>query len=101
MSILTIGIAVALNVRQERPFEMFDTEKSEIVRAFFKRADVGAVWIVDPKVKGKATVSVKSERFEIMLSSLMTQINATYYYKAGTFHVIPVTKKEPTFQPRI
>ena len=88
MSSLTIGIAIALNMRQEPAFEMRDTEKAVIVKAFFKRFDFLGEPVIDPSIKGKASVKVEGAKFELMLQRVLTQVGATYRYVGGVWHIV-------------
>ena len=92
MGILAIGIALVLNLHQRPAFECVDMEKKEIVRKFFKEQGLGEPEI-DRAIKGKATVRVEWTHLELMLTSVLTPLAATYRYEAGKFRIIPLRKK--------
>lgn len=79
---------MALNLRQEPAFEMHDTEKTVIIRAFFKRYDNMGEPRIDRSIKGKASVKVEGAKFELMLQRILTQVGATYRYVGGVWQII-------------
>ena len=88
--VLALGLSLAITFgrQQGTVFEFKDTEKSVIVRALFKR-EVDVVPVIDYRIKGKASVRIENAKFEIMLSKLMQQFEATYRYEKGVFYVFP------------
>ncbi len=93
MIVVSLGIALVLNIQQAPPFEFKDSEKKVIIKEFFEKEwQINAFFKISLLVKGKATVKVKREKGEIMFSKLLTQMGCTYCYEAGAFNIIPIPK---------
>lgn len=89
---LGLSLAISLGRQQGTVFEFKDTEKSVIIKAFFKR-EIDVVPVIDNRIKGKSSVRIERAPFEIMLAQVLKPLDATYRYEAGKFTILPRRKK--------
>jgi len=66
----------------------------EALKALFKQVD--ASYSLAPDIVGYVTVTLKDVSFEIALTNLLNQVDATYRYEAGVFVIV---KREPPLPP--
>lgn len=93
MTVVSLGIALVLNIQQAPTFEFKDTEKKVIIQKLFdQEMPKGTKLTISPLIKGKASVKVDRRKFELMLWDVLTPLGCTYRYEAGTFKIIPKTK---------
>ncbi len=66
----------------------------EALKALFKQVD--ASYSLAPDIVGYVTVTLKDVSFEIALTNLLNQVDATYRYEAGVFVIV---KREAPLPP--
>jgi hypothetical protein len=66
--------------------EYLNADLREVLKSLFKQVD--ANYSIAPEIQGTVTLSLKGQKFELVLQNILSQVDATYRYEGGVFVIV-------------